>query len=119
MADFFIAELAFLRNESENSASITSQHRQPVARLQSLGNTAYMLSGFKLKIEKIPARIRRVAPRSILCVAIFAGFAFCGVNIFVAPAKAAPQDAQVTVSQAPPAASNANSAPITHYTLSP
>jgi STE24 endopeptidase len=119
MPNFFTGELAFFRNESETSASITSQHRHPVARLQSLRNTAYMLSGFKLKIEKIPARIRRVALHRIICVAIFAAFAFCGVNIFSATANAAPQDAQVTPPQGTTTASSANSAPVTHYTLSP
>jgi STE24 endopeptidase len=70
-----------------------------------------MLSGFKLKIEKIPTRMRRVVPHRILCVAIFLAFAFSGVNIFAAPANAAPQ--------APPVASSVNSSPVTHYTLSP
>ena len=123
--------LAFSGNESETAASITSQHRHPVARLVSLGNTAHMLlefkkpSGFRLKmgIARSPDRIsevRRTIHISILAAAAFCSAVACAaLSLAAKPVAAQANLAQLAAQAIAPGNPAATAAPITRYTLSP
>jgi len=105
-------------NEGKTAASITSQHRHPVARFLSVGNTAAVLSGFKLKMKRTIPRFSPTAARRMMCVMLMAA-AICAVSIFAPPASAATPDLQVATPQNAASASGTTSAPITQYALSP
>src|SRR5580693_3749245 len=114
------AGLAFSRNESETTASITSQQRHPVARLLSLRNTDYMLSGFNLKkgISRSPDSIS--ALRRAIHISILTAIALCSVIICASHASAAQTTPAQQAAQAiTPNNSSDATAPIIQYTLSP
>jgi STE24 endopeptidase len=120
-----ILALAFSRNESETTASITSQHRHPVARLVSLRNTVYMLSSFKTKTRMSRSPRTISALRRTIHISILAAATFCSAFIFAAPALAVKSLAaqaslvQQAAQAIAPDNSSAATAPITQYTLSP